>query len=253
MILIRFIFSLFTYIVFYFLIKIPFSAMGLFLVPLMALFWRYTTKTEISVINGREILNWKHKFMFIWGNNEDGIMGAEEFKNSSNFVRIVYWSAYRNPANNLRFLPYITCKINPSKVKFKLSKVRNLEGKVMKTPSYYDYDRDQYRFISFIWQGLYSNFRIQFKFYTPQLYYKKLVFLRAEKTVSLLPHYALVKFLKEIFNLYYLRIRFDSKIWRFWTGWKIYAHDSLGVDSRDYRTKGAGFASQLKRIYPRNK
>lgn len=210
MILIRFIFSLFTYIVFYFLIKIPFSALGLFLVPLMALFWRYTTKTEISVINGREILNWKHKFMFIWGNNEDGIMGAEEFKNSSNFVRIVYWSAYRNPANNLRFVPYITCKINPSKVNLRVfAKVKDLNGNILENYSRRDLDRDSLRYTTLIWQGLYSNLRIQFKMF--------------------------------------------GKIWRFWIGWKIYAHDIFGTSPNDYRIKGAGFATQLKRIYPRNK
>jgi hypothetical protein len=51
-----------------------------------------------------------------------------------------------------------------------------------------------------------------------------------------------------------LRVQFKmfGKIWRFWIGWKIYPHDSLGIDPSDYRANGAGFATQFKRIYPRN-
>lgn len=193
----------------FFLLRSVIIALGLIVIPPLAILHKYTTKTEISVINGRQILNWKYKLFWLWSNQEDGILAGLELIGYPNFIRIIYWSAIRNPANNLRFVPFLNVKIIPYKVKFKLSKMRNLQGNIVKTPSYYDYDRDQYRFVSLIWQGIYSNLRIQFKLF--------------------------------------------GKIWRFWIGWKIYAHDSLGIKPNDYRAKGAGFATQFKRIYPRNK
>jgi hypothetical protein len=195
-----------TYFIFL-IIRTLFILVGWILIPPLALFHTHTTKKEISVINGREILNFKYKFMFPWNNNEDGIAGASEFKDKPMWFRIVYWSALRNPANNLRFVKYITCKIEPSKVKFILSKAQDINGNVIANPTLRDYDRDDLRYTTLIWQGIYSNLRIQFKM--------------------------------------------NGKIWRAWIGFKIYAHDSLGISPADYRYHGAGFATQFKRVYPR--
>lgn len=194
-----------TYLIFLALRTILITV-GFILVPIMAAFHEHTTVKTISVVNGREILSWKHKFMYIWDNFEDGLMGASEYKDKSTFIRIVYWN-FRNPANNMRIIPYLSCKINPNKIKYILSDVKDINGKVLAIPSLRDYDRDDLRYTTLIWQGIYSNLRIQFKM--------------------------------------------NGKIWRFWIGWKIYAHDKLGISSADYRYHGAGFATQFKRIYPR--
>lgn len=182
-------------------------ALGLIIIPPLAILNRYTTKTETSLINGRLILNWKHKLFWLWSNQEDGILAGEELLNYPNWVRIIYWSAIRNPANNLRFVPFLNVKIDSDKVQFKLSKILRADGSATFDSLLYLYDRDEFIFTTLTWQGIYSNIRIQFKMF--------------------------------------------GKIWRFWIGWKIYPHDSLGIDPKDYRAKGAGFATQLKRIYPR--
>lgn len=181
--------------------------LGWVLIPTLAFLHPYTTKKEISIINGREILNFKYKFMFPWNNQEDGIAGASEFKDKAMWFRIIYWSAVRNPVNNLRFVKYLNCKIEPNKVKFILSRVSDINNNVVVNPTLRDYDRDDLRYTTLVWQGIYSNFRIQFKMF--------------------------------------------GKIWRFWIGWKIYPHDSLGIGPNNYRAKGAGFATQLKRVFPR--
>lgn len=208
--IIRILFGFITYILFTLLISIPTIILGWILIPPMALFNKYTTKTETSIINGRHILNWKYKFMYIWSNQEDGIMGAEEYKDKSNFIRIVYWSALRNPSNNLRFIPYLSVKIEPTKVKYIGTKPIRQATTItdISMPEIYKYDDDRFTFISFTWQGLYSNFRWQFKMF--------------------------------------------DRVWRFWLGWKIYPHDQLGISTSNYRYHGAGFATQFKRIYPRN-
>lgn len=184
--------------------------LGWVLIPPMAVLWKYTAKEEISMVNGRTILNWKSKLLFPWSNQEDGILAGAELKGYPNWVRIIYWSAIRNPANNLRFIEGLSCKIEKSKVEFIGSDTKDLSGTRLykKDVPYIMYDMDQYRFTTLTWQGLYSNLRIQFKMF--------------------------------------------GKIWRFWIGWKIYPHDKLGINSYDYRYKGAGFATQFKRIYPRN-
>lgn len=191
------------------ILRTVFILLGWVLIPPMAIFWKQTTRIELSSVNGRYIRNWKYDFMYPWSNNEDGIVAGDELVGYPDWIRIIYWSAVRNPANNLRFVKYLTCKIVPDKVQFKLSKVKDINGNVVTNPTLRDYDRDDLTFTTLIWQGIYSNLRIQFKM--------------------------------------------NGKIWRFWIGFKIYAHDKLGISTADYRYNGAGFATQFKRIYPRNK
>lgn len=206
--MIRLIYFIPTYVLFL-LLRTILITIGFVLVPLMAAFSRYTTTTSISKVNSREILVWKHKFMWLWGNDEDGLIGASEFRDSSIFVRIVYWN-FRNPVNNLRFVPFLSLKIDPAKIKYVaygLKPYDNTSFPLGQIPELYYYDRDDYTFVTLIWQGLYSNFRIQFKMF--------------------------------------------GRNWRFWIGWKIQIHDIYGIPETSYRYHSAGFASQLKRIYPR--
>jgi len=203
--MIRLIYFIPTYILFL-IFRTVLILLGLVLIPPMALLNKYTTKVEVSKVNGRNIINWKSKLMYIWSNDEDGIYAGDEYLGYPMWFRIIYWAAVRNPANNLRFVPYISCKIDPTKVKYKVSGIKTFNGPE-DSMSIYDYDQDDLRFTTLTWQGLYSNLRIQFKMF--------------------------------------------NKIWRFWIGWKIYPHDSLGLSPNDYRATGAGFATQFKRIYPR--
>lgn len=181
--------------------------LGLIIVPPLAILNEWTTKYQISRINNRLIINWKWKLFYLWSNDEDGILAGSELLKYPNWVRIIYWTAIRNPANNLRFIKYISCQLQPGKIKYVVSECKKLNGVVWDKPSIFFYDDDAFRFISLTYQGLFSNLRIQFKM--------------------------------------------NGYIWRFWIGWKIYPHDSLGISSSDYRRFGAGFATQFKRIYPR--
>lgn len=140
--------------------------LGWVLIPPMALLNKYTTVPEESKINGRTILNWKYKFMYPWSNDEDGVVAGEEFLGYPTWFRMIYWSAVRNPANNLRFIPLFNCKIDPSKVEFIKSDILNSEGyDVTFNASLYHYDYDDFRFTTLTWCGLYSNLRVQFKMF----------------------------------------------------------------------------------------
>lgn len=203
-------------------------ALGLIITPPLAILNRYTTKTETSLINGRLILNWKYKIFWLFSNQEDGLIGASEFKDKPIWFRIIYWCAGRNPVNNLRFVPFLSVKIDPSKVNFIGSWPKTYSGELVSEAQknrLLVYDRDEFRFISLTWQGIYSNLRIQWGMYLPNITFK----------------YYIIP-IKIVFNFY---------ICRFWIGWKLYPHDRLGVAPNDYRYHGAGFATQLKRIYPR--
>jgi hypothetical protein len=141
--------------------------LGLLLIPPMAILNKYTTKTETSIVNGRSILNWKYKFMYLWSNNEDGVLEGEEFIGYPKWFRIIYWSAIRNPFNNLRFVSLFSVKPQPSNIQYKLyGKVRNFDGKIISDLSDLTIlDDDKYRFVTITNQGLYSNLRIQFKMF----------------------------------------------------------------------------------------
>lgn len=206
--MLRLIYFIPTYLIFL-IFRTIMILLGLVLIPPLAILHKYTSKTEVSIVNGRDILNFKYKLMFPWNNNEDGIVAGEEFLGYPTWFRIIYWSAIRNPANNLRFVKGLSCKIEPSKVKYVGTTPVRQDANVTEIsgPMIYRYDDDRFTFISLTYQGFYSNLRIQFKML--------------------------------------------GKVWRFWIGWKLYPHDSLGIDENNYRAKGAGFATQFKRIYPR--
>lgn len=97
------------------------------------------------------------KFMFPWDNWEDGIANDMYWKAPNLFLQIVYWSAFRNPANNLRKVPGLSVHIEKEKVGF----VGNLGSDYALTA----YDEDHLTFAYFCWHGFYSNFRWQFRFF----------------------------------------------------------------------------------------
>jgi hypothetical protein len=137
--------------------------LGWVLIPPMAVLYKYTTKEQISIINGRVVINWRYKFMWPWSNEEDGVLAGEEFIGYPNAIRIIYWSAFRNPSNNLRFIKALSCLIDPNKVKWIGNTPKTLCGFNLLMWSPYAYDSDEYRFVCFTWCGIYSNLRIQFK------------------------------------------------------------------------------------------
>lgn len=152
-------------LILFLILRVIVILLGWIVIPPMALFHKYTTRTETSIINGRPILNFKYRWMFPWNNNEDGVLAGSELIGYPDAIRIIYWTAYRNPANNLRFVPYLSVKLNPKKINFIGSKyVKDIDGN-KKIALLRDYDKDEYRFFSLTWQGIYYNIRFQWKMF----------------------------------------------------------------------------------------
>lgn len=159
--------------------------------------------------DGREIVKWSAPLIWLWGNDEDGVLGGRQYKDfKSDILQAIYWTALRNPVNNLRFVPKLSCKINPMKVRFEGTFASDYErGDIRVDPTELKirikmHDTKVPHWF-FAWQGIYSNFYWQF-------------------------------------NLFGLR--------RFWIGWKIYPTDIYGIVSTNYRYHGTGFAIQFKRV-----
>lgn len=106
-------------IVLAFLVRIIFIIIGWIVVPIAALSKAYVmTNGYDGAGNPRPIFHFTWDFMFPWDNIEDGIACDTYFKHKSMFLQIIHWSCIRNPANNLRSVPYLSCKIDPKRVRW---------------------------------------------------------------------------------------------------------------------------------------
>lgn len=186
----------------YLILDSIFYIFGWILVPTAAAFKAYKKENELY--------HFTWPFMFPWDNYGDGIANDTYYKAPNMFLQILYWSCVRNPTNNLRIVPILSCNIDPSKVDFignfgskkqlfALSKLFNQPETTKEIINKYDTKVPQW---FFAWQGLYSNFYWQFMM--------------------------------------------RGHLWRFWIGWKIYPTDVYGVT--EYRKFGAGFALQFKKV-----
>lgn len=102
---------------------LPLTILGWIMVPLAAAFKAYKI-TELrppghpKQPDGHKY-NFTWRIMFLWDNWEDGIANRNYKQFDSMFMQIVYWSCVRNPVNNLRIAPYLSCKINPDMIQYK--------------------------------------------------------------------------------------------------------------------------------------
>jgi hypothetical protein len=138
----------------FWILRLALILLGWVLIPLAvhARAYGYRTRMLAGEIVPFFFFTWK--FMYIYSNDEEGIAwyGDDDW---SLDARIIYSSCYRNPVNNLRYVPYLSCKIDPRKVRY--------IGK----PHFQDpraYDSDELNFWYFCWHGLYGNFRWHFTF-----------------------------------------------------------------------------------------
>lgn len=178
---------------------------GWVLVPIAVWFGEYHNRK--SRYYDKEVLSFTWPWMFPWGNEEDGIGAGVQYRDMGSLDKqIIYWSCLRNPVNNLRFVRWLSCDIDPERVRFTGTFGEYLsqgmfEGVLGKPPSLqisqYDTKVPQW-FIA--WCGVYSCWYWQFMLF--------------------------------------------GKLRRLWIGWKIYPTDVMGVTS--YRLYGAGFATQFK-------
>ena len=189
------------------ILHIPLILIGWVLIPIAAVCkaWRRAESER----DGRQISVWSWPFMWLWSNDEDGVIAGEQYKDFKNdILQAIYWTALRNPVNNLRFVKYVSVKIDPTIVGFRGTFGKNdieigwavppdFKEQVMK------YDTKVPHWF-FAWQGFYTN--------------------------------------------WYWQFMFRGKLKRFWIGWKIYPTDIFGLAPTSYRKNGAGFAVQFKTI-----
>lgn len=91
---------------------------GLVVIPLAISCAAYEIRK--SYFWDRQILAWRWKWMYVWANEEDGLDNMGRYMPARGlWTRIFMWSAIRNPANNLRFVPWLTCKVDPKRVQWR--------------------------------------------------------------------------------------------------------------------------------------
>lgn len=136
---------------------LPLCLLGWILIPIAAACGAYKAEPDGE---GDIVAHFTWPFMFLWDNVEDGIADDSYADFSSMFGKIVYWSAVRNPVNNLRVTKYLTCKIDPTKVGFHGS-FANEPGSIRSEIEKYDTRIPQW-FVC--WCGFYTTWYWQFNF-----------------------------------------------------------------------------------------
>ena len=152
----RLIYAVPSWILFTFLINLPLIIIGWVLVPIAALCNAYESYQGFDGVGAPRVqYRFTWPFMWVWDNYEDGIANDTYVKFDSMFMKIVYWSCLRNPVNNLRIVPYLSCKIEPKKVGFTGSYIGiGIEKYDTKIPNWF-----------FTWHGLYTSFWWQFNLF----------------------------------------------------------------------------------------
>lgn len=202
------------------ILLIPLYLLGWVMIPLAAACGAYyLDDPNNNKPKDGPIYHFTWKIMYLWDNFEDGIANKNYWVAPNMFLQIVYWSAIRNPTNNLRTTPFFSVMIKASKVRFigsfgssshyrPIIKKRQPPGKLL----WYDQKIPHW---FYAWQGLYSNFYWQF----------------------VMPFHFKIPWT----SLGYTR----GDLMRIWVGHKIYPTDIMGKPL-GYRERGAGLANQLK-------
>lgn len=130
---------------------------GFIVVPIAVLCRAYHVR-QSTVYPERIVRAFTSKFMWLYGNEEEGIGYYGE---GSTAQKILYSECVRNPVNNLRYVPVASLKIDPSKVRF-VGTLGDFEDNLPQD-TVRKYDLDAENFWSLTWHGMYSNIRGHFK------------------------------------------------------------------------------------------
>lgn len=129
--------------------------LGYFTVPLAVLFRAYEWRDDTDGVgNPRREAYFTWKWMLPWNNFEDGIANDTYRDFKYEWMKIIYWSCIRNPANGLRHTR-LALKIDPAKVRW--------IGGPHSMPGMYDQSPQPEWFLC--WHGWRSNLWIQFKMF----------------------------------------------------------------------------------------
>jgi len=126
-------------------IFLPLFVVGAVVVPLLAAAHAWTLRPS-SRYRDRLVYVWRGGALtWLWGNEEDGVTGAEWYRIAHakwSHARLARNWYFRNPVNNLRYAPWITCKLDASKIRFK-----GTADSAAGEPGWF-----------LCWQGIYANF-----------------------------------------------------------------------------------------------
>jgi hypothetical protein len=188
------------------LLRIFFILLGFVFVPIALLFRQYDLKK--SPYYDKDVWQFRWRVMKPWQNFEDGFHCTTYFDHGF-CLTALRWTLVRNPANGLRFMPSLSCRVEPAQIRF--------VGSILNCP-----DAD-WNWLLVTQPDLYKTRIMQYDTKTPQW------FLCWQGWYSC------------IYIQYFDR---NLVLKRFWIGWKVFPTDVYGVT--EYRKFGAGFATQWK-------
>lgn len=148
----RLIFAIPSWILFEAVVDVPLMLLGWVVIPIAAACGAYTETSP-------NIYHFTWKIMWLWDNYEDGIANNTYSHYDNMFLRIVSWSANRNPTNNLRLVPYLSFILDKDKVGY----VGEVGGMSVKSPDDNSRDYILNRFDTnenqwyFAWHGAYTG------------------------------------------------------------------------------------------------
>jgi hypothetical protein len=150
----------------FWLFRVALIGIGYIVVPIAVIFGAYSMKPRMLAGKSVDMGYFTWKWMWLWGNDEEGIAWYDTmnisffgwFEVTIKFkalpLKIIYSSCKRNPVNNLRYVPWLSVKIDPAKVRY-VAKPKFEDLKL--------YDSDKLNFKYYAWQGIYSCYRSHFQ------------------------------------------------------------------------------------------
>lgn len=172
------------------------------------------------------ILAWDRAYMYLWGNDEDGISGPVDYwaSHPSWTMRrtIIMWSLVRNPVNNRRFVGPFGFRARH----WLILACGNCSGSPQDDWVLHEPRR---RLWSWTWQGIYSGLWVR------------------------IPTQRRLRGTKRILTLFARVIELPWLMWEdgdsfinIRAGWKLIPRDEWGIPKSDYRHYGIGAGFQLQ-------
>jgi hypothetical protein len=147
----RLIFFVPSWFLFFLFIRIPLIILGYITVPLALLFQAY--RLEKSKYNGQFIYVFTWDWMLPWQNQENGFYYNGYFDHGF-ILTSLRWTLIRNPVNGLREVKYLSCLIDPKRVRF-MGTFGDSDQKYLPKEEVMKYDTKVPHWF-LCWHGLYS-------------------------------------------------------------------------------------------------
>ena len=129
----------------------PLWIVGALIIPPLACARAWELRPSWAYADKRPVMCWRVRLIDrVWGNAEDGVTGAVWYRDLhadwSETRCAIMWSAFRNPTNNMRFIPVINPRLRASRVHYRGAYDTEAIAKSTGRLAW-----------SYTWQGLYSS------------------------------------------------------------------------------------------------